>query len=169
VAEPRGLAAVFGAGFTAAPGPDAAPRRSGGSSSPRTTDQPDGARELLEQAGYEVEQARDGREAIQKALAPGAAFDLVLMDVQMPEVDGFAAAARIREVDAKLPIIAMTAHALESERRRCIDAGMNDHVPKPVEPAALLAALDRWLRPAGDRTARALRRATVSGRRRRSG
>ena len=84
-----------------------------------------------------------------EALAPGAHYDAVLMDVQMPEMDGIEATTRIREqIPAdRLPIIAMTAHAYEQERQRCFDAGMNDHVAKPVDPAVLVATLDRWLTP----------------------
>ena len=105
------------------------------------------AQELLVSEGYQVALARNGREAVDQALAPGAAFDLVLMDVQMPELDGLEATARIREARKDLPILAMTAHALESERRRCLDAGMNDHISKPFEPEDLLQTIQRWLQP----------------------
>jgi PAS domain S-box-containing protein len=101
--------------------------------------------ELLRGAGIVVEEALNGREAVQLALRPGAGFDLVLMDVQMPEMDGFEATARIREVQPRLPIVAMTAHAMERERQRALDAGMVDHVAKPFEPAQIWAVLDRWL------------------------
>ena len=101
--------------------------------------------EMLEMAGYQVECALDGREAVERALAPDRAFDLVLMDLQMPEMDGFEATARIRELRKDLPIIAMTAHALESERQRCLDAGMNDHIAKPFEPEDLLTRIDAWI------------------------
>jgi two-component system sensor histidine kinase/response regulator len=78
------------------------------------------------------------------------AFDLVLMDCQMPEMDGFAATGRIREIEAaaaatRLPIVALTAHALKGDREACLAAGMDDHVAKPVDPAALFATLLRWL------------------------
>jgi CheY-like chemotaxis protein len=105
------------------------------------------ARELLEQAGYDVEVAINGREAVQKALAPGADFALILMDIQMPELDGLEATTLIRQHRADLPIFAMTAHALESERQRCLEVGMNGHIAKPFDPQALLATLDRWLKP----------------------
>jgi PAS domain S-box-containing protein len=105
------------------------------------------ARELLEMAGYDVEVAINGREAVQKVLAPGADFALILMDIQMPELDGLEATAQIRQHRADLPILAMTAHALESERQRCREAGMNDHIAKPFDPQTLLATLDRWLKP----------------------
>jgi CheY-like chemotaxis protein len=104
-------------------------------------------RALLRSAGVEVVEAVNGREAVEKILAPGPGLDLVLMDVQMPEMDGLEATARIRRERASLPIIAMTAHAMEEERRRCLEAGMNDHVAKPFEPATLWHVIDRWLGP----------------------
>ncbi len=103
------------------------------------------AQELLEGAGYEVACARDGREAVIMALDPQARYELILMDVQMPEMDGFEAAARIREKRRDLPILAMTAHAMEAERRRCLEAGMDDHIPKPVQPGDLLRRVERWI------------------------
>ena len=105
------------------------------------------AREMLESAGYEVATAGNGREAVAMALAPGASFALILMDIQMPEMDGLEATARIRQAGATLPILAMTAQALEFERERCLAAGMNDHIPKPFEPDRLFSALRRWTRP----------------------
>src|SRR5262249_50854299 len=77
------------------------------------------------------------------------AFDIVLMDLQMPEMDGLTA-TRLLRADPRfndLPIIAMTAHALLEERQRCLEAGMNDHVTKPIDPDALFAALSRWTTP----------------------
>jgi two-component system sensor histidine kinase/response regulator len=107
--------------------------------------------EILGDAGLVVEIAENGRVACDKVLAAdGAGFDAVLMDVQMPEMDGIEATMRIRKsIPAdRLPIIAMTAHAYEQERQRCFAAGMNDHVAKPVDPAALVATLNGWLKPA---------------------
>ncbi len=105
------------------------------------------AREILEQAGALVETATDGREAVAKALAPRSGFDAVLMDIRMPDLDGLTAATRIREHHSpqELPIIAVTAHALDEERQRCLAAGMNDFITKPVEPALLLVALAPWV------------------------
>jgi two-component system, sensor histidine kinase and response regulator len=72
------------------------------------------------------------------------------MDVQMPEMDGFEATQHIREWERErgshIPIIAMTAHAMQGDRERCLEAGMDDYVSKPIEPKVLFAALDRWLR-----------------------
>jgi CheY-like chemotaxis protein len=77
-------------------------------------------------------------------------FDLVLMDLQMPEMDGYQATAKLRAESrfASLPIIAMTAHATVEERQRCLAAGMNDHVAKPIDPAVLFDTLGRYYRPA---------------------
>jgi PAS domain S-box-containing protein len=108
------------------------------------------ARELLESAGVVVSIAGNGREAV-RAVAEAAdgrrRLDAVLMDIQMPEMDGYEATREIRADprSASLPIIAMTAHALDSEKERCAQAGMNGHVGKPVDPSALFAALAQWL------------------------
>jgi len=104
------------------------------------------AREILENAGATVRMVNDGREVVSLALSTDDAFDVVLMDLQMPEVDGLEATRQIRagETTRRVPIIAMTAHAFESERMRCFDAGMNDHVAKPVDPRDLVSVLLRW-------------------------
>ena len=104
------------------------------------------AQELLEAAGALVKTARSGKEAVDR-LAAALDFDAVLMDIQMPEMDGYQAteAIRTRLGYQALPIIAMTAHALESERRQCLDAGMNDHIPKPVDPDHLIRRLRYWI------------------------
>jgi CheY-like chemotaxis protein len=99
----------------------------------------------------------------------GEAFDAVLMDLQMPELDGLSATREIRADGrfADLPIIAMTAHAMVEERERCFAAGMNDHVTKPVEPEALYQTLARWFRRGAAMPARpasgAKRAAAVDG------
>jgi len=109
------------------------------------------ATELLESAGASVKVADHGGIAV-KLLQNGPQpppFDIVLMDLQMPEMDGFTA-TRILRADPRfkdLPIIAMTAHALVEERERCLQAGMVDHVTKPIDPDALFAALARWTKP----------------------
>jgi len=103
------------------------------------------AREILDYAGVEVLEATNGQEALD--LLADTPCDLVLMDIQMPVMDGYAATRRIRTsagalaVPANLPIIAMTAHALESDRRRSLDEGMDAHVSKPVEAAELYAVM----------------------------
>jgi PAS domain S-box-containing protein len=109
------------------------------------------ATELLESAGAIVKVADHGGIAV-KLLQDGPQpppFDIVLMDLQMPEMDGFTA-TRILRADPRfkdLPIVAMTAHALVEERERCLQAGMVDHVTKPIDPDALFAALARWTKP----------------------
>ncbi|HEX5398984.1 MAG TPA: response regulator, partial [Verrucomicrobiae bacterium] len=106
--------------------------------------------ELLEGAGASVQIASNGRECVEKLAAAPDAFDAVLMDLQMPEMDGYQATAKIRAEArlAKLPIIAMTAHATIEERQRCLAAGMNDHVSKPIDPAALFETVGRFYKPA---------------------
>ena len=109
------------------------------------------ATELLEGAGAIVTVANHGAEAV-RILTDGEqapAFDVVFMDLQMPEMDGFTATKLLRK-DPRLrnfPIIAMTAHALVEECQRCLDAGMNDHVSKPIDPDRLVSTLLRWTRP----------------------
>jgi two-component system sensor histidine kinase/response regulator len=109
------------------------------------------AAELLESAGANVRIANNGGEAV-RILSEGdepPLFDVVFMDLQMPEMDGFTATRLLRTQPRlqRLPIIAMTAHALVEERQRCLDAGMNDHVSKPIDPDALFATLLRWTKP----------------------
>src|SRR6185295_3070408 len=105
-------------------------------------------RRLLQRLNHTVILCDDGRAAI--AAAAAARPDLVLMDVQMPEVDGFAATAAIREREAarpgnrRLPIVALTAFAMTGDRERCLAAGMDDYLTKPVRPEQLEAALARW-------------------------
>jgi signal transduction histidine kinase/CheY-like chemotaxis protein len=106
------------------------------------------ARAMLEKLGYRTDITESGVEAV-KALSR-VPYDLVLMDCQMPEMDGFEAARRIRDASSgvlnpRAPIIAMTANAMQGDRERCIDAGMDDYLPKPVQSRALAEALDRWL------------------------
>ncbi len=105
--------------------------------------------ELLSQIGVTVEFAGNGRIAVDAVLAAPELFDAVLMDVQMPEMDGLEATRLIRErvSSAALPIVAMTAHAMDYERVACLDAGMNDHLTKPVDPANLTRTLNRWIKP----------------------
>ncbi|MEE8468209.1 MAG: response regulator, partial [Planctomycetota bacterium] len=102
---------------------------------------------ILSKGGYGSEVASNGREALQALAARH--FDLVLMDCQMPEMDGFVAtrAIRAREAggDEHVTIVAMTANAMEGDRERCLDAGMDDYVSKPVKAADLYAMLETWL------------------------
>ncbi len=104
------------------------------------------ARELLELVGIEVIIANNGQEAID--LEHKGPFDIILMDLQMPVMDGLTATLHIRqEKSAKvLPIIAMTANALTNDREKCLVAGMNDHIAKPVIPHELYTILEKWIR-----------------------
>ena len=105
---------------------------------------------FLKQQGVLVEAVSGGREAVDRAIgvAPGY-FDAVLMDVQMPDIDGFQATRLIRKTysAADLPIIAMTAHTLDEQRTACLEAGMNDHIAKPIEVKRLWGTLRRWMKP----------------------
>ena len=103
------------------------------------------ATELLEEIGIEVDVAVNGREAMEMALAGPERYGAILMDVQMPEMDGIEATRQIRRKlgKEKLPIIALTAHAMESERQRSLSVGMNDHLTKPIDPALLFKVLER--------------------------
>jgi len=105
-------------------------------------------RELLERMGALVEIASSGLQALEM-LTEDDGFDVVLMDVQMPIMGGYETTQRIRKdlKNTKIPIIAVTAHALESERQKCLAAGMNDHVAKPIEPLDLMATMLKWIDP----------------------
>ncbi|MBK6686714.1 MAG: PAS domain S-box protein [Deltaproteobacteria bacterium] len=108
------------------------------------------ARHLLSRLGHQVEAVENGVEALQ-ALRQGA-YDLVLMDCQMPLMDGYEATRRLRAgdtgaLDPRVPVVAMTANALDSDRAACLAAGMDDFISKPVELSALASVLERWLRP----------------------
>ena len=103
-------------------------------------------REMMESVGAEVVVATSGREALER-LAEDPGFDVVLMDMQMPDIDGLEATRRIRETAglSGLVVIAMTANATAEDRRRCIEAGMNDFETKPVLPSRLFRTVGRWL------------------------
>ncbi len=103
---------------------------------------------ILKKLGLTVEIAADGDEAV-KALEKNR-YDLVLMDCQMPVLDGYEATELIRDpssrvLDHQVPIIAMTANAMEGDREKCLEVGMNDYLSKPVNPQALSGILEKWL------------------------
>ena len=122
------------------------------------------ALELLEGAGASVTVADNGRMALDVIEAtPGLPpFDLVLMDLQMPEMDGFTAARELRKnaLYNSMPIVAMTAHAMADDRQKCLDAGMNDHISKPIEVNKFFTTLGRWVRPAASGHRLHLKKAT---------
>ena len=101
---------------------------------------------LLEHLGIRADVASDGNEVLESLRRQS--YALVLMDCQMPELDGFEATARIRAgetADGRIPIIAMTASAMQGDRERCLAAGMDDYVSKPVRIDDLRTVIERWL------------------------
>ena len=117
---------------------------------------------LLEDAELAIDIAENGQVAVEMVGKNN--YDLVLMDMQMPVMDGIAAtrAIRLKPQFQSLPIIAMTANVMESDRERCTEAGMNDHLAKPIDPEALSAALLRWIKPRGDAAKTAVPKVVVT-------
>ena len=105
------------------------------------------ASELLSGSDFIVDTAENGRIAVDKMSSADQHYDLILMDVLMPVMDGLKATRAIRQLPngQAIPIIAMTANAFEEDRQACIAAGMDDFAAKPIDPDALLATLDKWL------------------------
>ena len=104
------------------------------------------AQRLLEKLGYRTQIVANGQEAVD--MLETASFDIVFMDCQMPEMDGYQATAEIRRREgdsAHIPIVAMTAHTLPGDREKCLDAGMDDYIPKPVNSEQLREVLERWV------------------------
>ncbi len=101
---------------------------------------------MLQKAGYTVEIADNGALAV--AAVAKNKYDLVFMDIQMPEMDGYEATRQIRSNEGKgrLAIIAMTAHAMKGDRERCLEAGMDDYITKPIDPQKMLAAIKKWVK-----------------------
>src|SRR4030095_11196817 len=106
------------------------------------------AAKMLERFGCGVAIASDGREAVEKVSM--CKYDLVLMDCQMPEMDGYEATGLIRKLEkgaGHIPIVAMTAHAMKGDREKCLEAGMDDYITKPLRTNVLQDALDHWVKP----------------------
>lgn len=106
---------------------------------------------LLRKLGYTCDVAADGLEVLRALEARS--YDMILMDCQMPELDGYETTRRLRELGLRIPIVAMTANAMTGDRERCLEAGMDDFITKPVAPAVLEAALARWLGKTRERAA----------------
>jgi CheY-like chemotaxis protein/HPt (histidine-containing phosphotransfer) domain-containing protein len=106
------------------------------------------ALKILEKAGYRAETVNNGLEVL--AALEKNPYDLILMDVQMPEMDGFEATGAIRrkEKGGHTPIVAMTAHAMKGDRERCLGAGMDDYISKPIQPKELIEVIERQLKGA---------------------
>ena len=110
------------------------------------------ALELMHTVGLVADTADNGAEALEAVQQHD--YDLVLMDLQMPVMDGLQATAMIRQKGLMdLPIVAMTAHAMEGDKQRCLASGMNDHIPKPIDPDQFFQLLRQWL-PEGEPVAR---------------
>jgi CheY-like chemotaxis protein len=104
---------------------------------------------MLENLSLTVIVATNGREAVEKAAAE--TFNVILMDCQMPRMDGYEASRRIRRLEQErndgshVPIIALTANAMQGDREKCLDAGMDDYIPKPIKKQMVLEMLQRHL------------------------
>jgi CheY-like chemotaxis protein len=103
---------------------------------------------LLRRAGAEVELAEDGQIALGLALEAqwsGSPFDLILMDMEMPVMDGFEATRKLRSAGYRPPIIALTALDMTANRQKCLDAGCDDYITKPIDPKKFVGSLERWV------------------------
>jgi len=111
------------------------------------------ATRMLEKFGVQTDTAKNGQEALDR-LAEGS-WDMILMDCQMPILDGYEAAEEIRRREdrtgaERVPIVAMTAHAMQGDREKCLASGMDDYLTKPLDSRAFLAVIERWLKPTAD-------------------
>ena len=104
------------------------------------------AKMMLIKAGYQVEAANNGKEAVEKYTASPKDFDLIFMDVQMPQMDGLEATKAIRQGGFDtIPIVAITAHAMKGDREMCLEAGMNDYITKPIKREIVFEVLEKWV------------------------
>ncbi len=104
------------------------------------------AKAMLTKAGYQVEVAADGRQVLEKFSKAPDEFDLIFMDIQMPNMDGMEATRQIRKRGFHhIPIVAMTAHAMKGDRERCLEAGMNDYIPKPIKRERVFEIVEKWV------------------------
>ena len=104
---------------------------------------------MLSKVGHQVETAGTGKEAFEKYIASSGNFDLILMDMQMPEMDGIEATLHIRDWEGKnnnrVPIIALTANAIKGDKEKCIEGGMDDYITKPINRDLFFKVIDKWL------------------------
>ena len=101
---------------------------------------------MLNKMGNRVEIAKNGKEAVEKFTGSPEKFDLIFMDIQMPEVDGYEAAGMIREMGfSDVPVIALTANAMQGDKEKCLAAGMNDYITKPVRKDAVIEMMKKWI------------------------
>jgi len=100
---------------------------------------------LLEKATYNVEWVKNGKEALEVLIPHSATYDLVLMDIQMPIVNGYEVSINLREIGITIPIICMTANAFCDEKVKSKEAGMNDYISKPVTKVALFEMVEKYL------------------------
>jgi CheY-like chemotaxis protein len=107
---------------------------------------------VLRRAGAEVEVADNGRIALQMLTEAldHSPYDLLITDIQMPEMDGYTLTARAREIGVSVPIIALTAHVMAEDRQRCLEAGCNDFAAKPLDKMALVTTCAKWLKISRD-------------------
>ena len=98
---------------------------------------------LLQKMGHEVTVAQDGQAAINKANAE--TYDLILMDMQMPNVNGYEATEQLRNNGCKIPIIALTANAMPGDKEKCLEIGCDDYLPKPINREKLNEMISRYL------------------------
>ena len=104
------------------------------------------AKLMLTKAGYQVKVAKNGQEAVDKFTASPEDFDLIFMDIQMPELDGMEAAETIRKKGFDtIPIVAMTAHAMKGDREECLKAGMDDYISKPIKREIVFKMIEKWV------------------------
>jgi CheY-like chemotaxis protein len=120
------------------------------------------AKLMLTKAGYEVDVAGDGQEAVEKYTKTPDKYDLIFMDIQMPVMDGLQATKEIRKWEGhrkdpkgktigsskaglKIPIVAMTANAMEEDRKKCLEVGLDDYITKPIKKALLFETIDKWV------------------------
>ncbi len=100
---------------------------------------------MLRKAGYQIEIAVNGREVVEKYAAAPQAFDLIFMDIQMPEIDGNEATRLLRSKGCRLPIVAMTAHAMKGDREFCLESGMDDYITKPIKREKVFEIIDKYV------------------------